>query len=289
METKKLLGDPPNGKWGWMVVLGSFVIKIFNQALVFIFGFLYGSRFAELNFTQSEISLIMNLSNVFTNLSGWVIGLAMEYFSVRQVAVFGCMMISFGIMLSSIATTLTHFVVTYGLMVGTGLGLIGSSSFLAVCSFFTTRKNRAVSLAMAGTGLGQMMLPQVVNLFMPIYGSSGTILIVGGLSLNGLIGALFFQPLEWHLVNAGGNKSAVGTSPLLEAQESGNSESSKKKSFKSQMMTVVDFTLIKDLRFMVLSVGLSCGFVIIMDLLMVLPFFLQVSVERLQISNILTL
>lgn len=95
-----------------MVVLGSFVIKIFDQSLVFIFGFLYGFRFAELDFNQKQISLIMNLSNVFTNVSGWVIGIAMEYFSVRQVGMFGCLMISCGIMLSSLASTLTEFILT---------------------------------------------------------------------------------------------------------------------------------------------------------------------------------
>lgn len=252
-------------------------MNIFNQALVFIFGFLYGARFDELNFTQSQISLVMNVSSVFTNLSGLFIGVATEYFSLRQVGVFGSAMISCGLALSSLATSLRQFILTYSLMVGLGFGFMGSAAFLAVCSYFTTGRNRAVSLAMSGTAIGQILLPQIVKLLMPVYGSRGTILIVGALALNGLIGALLFQPVMWHCKNNEPEKSPSEVDPLLKETKACYEKSFQRDTLKTRMRNVIDVELIKDVRFLILNVGLSCGYTIIIDFSTLLPFFLQVS------------
>lgn len=39
---------------------------------------------------------------------------------------------------------------------------------------------------MAGTGVGQMIMPHVVGFLLDNYGFQGTILIMGGLALNGV-------------------------------------------------------------------------------------------------------
>ncbi len=39
---------------------------------------------------------------------------------------------------------------------------------------------------MAGTGVGQMIMPHVVRLLLDSYGFKGTIMIMGGLALNGV-------------------------------------------------------------------------------------------------------
>lgn len=69
---------------------------------------------------------------------------------------------------------------------GIGLGLIGPSTFIAVNSYFTSRRGQAIGLAMAGTGVGQMIMPHVVRILLDSYGFRGTILIMGGLALNGV-------------------------------------------------------------------------------------------------------
>lgn len=69
---------------------------------------------------------------------------------------------------------------------GIGLGLINPSSFIAVNSYFSSNRGRAVGLALAGTGIGQMLMPHVVRLLLDYYGFRGTILIMGALALNGV-------------------------------------------------------------------------------------------------------
>nr|CAD7415130.1 unnamed protein product [Timema poppensis] len=80
-----------------------------------------------------------------------------------------------------------------------GLGFLAPCTFVAVNTYFTTRKGRAVGLSLAGTGLGQMVMPHAVRLLLEEYGFRGTVLFIGGLSLHALVGAALFQPVEWHM------------------------------------------------------------------------------------------
>lgn len=80
---------------------------------------------------------------------------------------------------------------------GIGLGLINPSSFIAVNSYFSSNRGRAVGLALAGTGIGQMLMPHVVRLLLDYYGFRGTILIMGALALNGVDLAIHISHLKF--------------------------------------------------------------------------------------------
>lgn len=63
----------------------------------------------------------------------------------------------------------------------------------------TTKKGRAVSFSMAGSGFGKMLMPQVVTLLVLFYDYRGVILIMGALALHGVVGSLMLHPVEWHM------------------------------------------------------------------------------------------
>lgn len=87
----------------------------------------------------------------------------------------------------------------FGNVTGLGLGFINPSSFIAVNSYFSTKRGRAIGLALAGTGVGQMMMPNIVRLLLDEYGFRGAALIMASLAFHGLVGAALFQPVEWHM------------------------------------------------------------------------------------------
>lgn len=70
---------------------------------------------------------------------------------------------------------------------GLGLGLLNPATFVAVNSYFSSRRGRAVGLGLAGTGLGQMAMPQIVRSLLDEYGYKGTVLFLGGLALHSLV------------------------------------------------------------------------------------------------------
>lgn len=70
--------------------------------------------------------------------------------------------------------------------IGLGLGLIYPSTFLTINSYFSTKRGRAVGFSLAGTGIGQMLMPQIVRILLDHYGYQGTTLIIGGLAMHGV-------------------------------------------------------------------------------------------------------
>lgn len=275
--------EPPNGGWGWAVVFGSQLINMFNQSLLSVFGLMFGTYFSVLNESETRIALVMNLSSAFLNLTGLVTGPLIRNFPPRTIAMAGSLLVSMGLILSSMTTSLNQVIFTYSFLVGIGLGLIGPSIFMAVNSYFTTKKARAFGFSMAGTGFGQMILPQIVRLLLSQYGFRGTVLVMGSLALHGVLGALLFQPVKWHMKLKSNDVETLNEStPLLRSPSNSSSNSSyampeySNGSFWSKLAQTLDLSLLKDVRFVLLNVGLACAYTVSIDFSLILPFFLQV-------------
>lgn len=283
MTTSKGLFEPPNGNWGWMVVFGAQLINVFNQSLLSVFGLVFGPFLKVLNESETRIALVMNLSSAFLNLTGLITAPVMRSFSPRKVGIGGSLLVSLGLMLSSLTSSLNQIIFTYSFLVGSGLGLIGPAIFLAVSSYFTTKKSRAFGYAMAGTGLGQMILPQVVRFLLAEYGFRGTVIIMGSLSLHGVVGALLFQPVNWHLKQKENEYLSQNEStpllPRVSSPPASREMPSKmqQNDFWKKLARSMDLSLLKDFRFVILNFGLACAYSVSIDFSLILPFFLQVK------------
>lgn len=274
MKKSKQILEPPNGGWGWAVVFGSHLTNVFNQAVPSIFGLMFGPYFTSLNESKSRIALVMNLSSAFLNLTGLFIAPIIRNFTPRKVTVSGSLLVSFGLMLSSFTTSLQQTFITYSLMVGVGLGLIAPALFMAVSSYFTTKKSRAFGFSLAGACIGQMILPHIVRILLTEYGFRGTVLIMGSLSLHGVVGAFLFQPVDLHMkVTRTELEEELETESLMHQPAAAVSSES---GFWSKLAKTMDLSLLKDVRFVILNIGVACAYSVSMDFSLILPFFLQV-------------
>ncbi|XP_065366589.1 monocarboxylate transporter 14 [Calliphora vicina] len=186
----------PDGGWGWVIVAAVALINMTNQSILSVFGLLFGSQLKEMHQETFTAALITNLNSLALNFSGLFIGPAIKSFKPRNVAATGCVMVSFGLMLCAFATEGWHFFIGYGFFVGIGLGLISPSTFMAINSYFSTKRGRAVGVSLAGAGLGQVFIPHIVRIFLENYGFRFAVLAMSLLSLTGLIGALLLKPLD---------------------------------------------------------------------------------------------
>jgi MFS family permease len=80
------------------------------------------------------------------------------------------------------------------------MGLVAPSSYLAINSYFVSRRGIAMGLCQAGIGLGFIAMPYLVEALLNKYGFRGTMLILSGIALNSIVGALLYQPIKWHMV-----------------------------------------------------------------------------------------
>lgn len=203
----------PNGGYGWVVVFGTALTNVFNQSLVSVFGLLYGEHLQNMGENTVGAALVVNVNSVALNFSGLITGPALKTFRPRVVAAIGSALSGFGLILSSLSNQLWQIIIAYGL-VGLGLGFITPSSFIAVNSYFSTKRGRAIGLALAGTGFGQMIMPNIVRILLDEYGFRGAALVMAALAFHGLVGAALFQPVEWH-IKPGASETCFNEKRLL--------------------------------------------------------------------------
>ncbi|CAG4979157.1 unnamed protein product [Parnassius apollo] len=196
---KRIKLIPPDGGWGWMVVTGAALSNIFNQSMLSMFSLLYGDALEAMGHNTKGAAIVLSTMLFVTNFGGPIAGVIVKLTSTRFVAILGACSCTLGIFLSGFSTNIWHLIMTYGFLLGLGLGFIQNSSFVAMNSYFKLKKSRAVGLANVGTGIGQTLMPHVVRFLLENYGFRGTCMILGGLSLHGIGGTLLIQPVERHM------------------------------------------------------------------------------------------
>ncbi|XP_070491871.1 monocarboxylate transporter 12-like [Chironomus tepperi] len=285
MAISRVVLEPPNSGYGWIVVLGALLINMVTKAFNSVFSLLYGPFFSSINIAQSEISLVMNLSTFFGSLASIFTGAILKSFTVRQVAVTGCFLISIGMILSSFTVSAYQTILTYSLIGGFGFGLLVNTSLVAVASYFTTNKKRAVSLSLTGTGIGQILLPQIVHYLNSHYTTNESIMIMGGLMLNGVIGALLFQPVEKHLKRRTIDETQSLTSMSIDIPHPVNEDNL---SFWRKFINTMDLGLLEDSRFIILNFVLACSYAVASDFNLILTFFLHTKMTETQTTTCLS-
>lgn len=91
---------------------------MFNQSLVSVFGLLFGEHLINLGQNTFGAAFIMNLNSVTLNFSGLITGPILKKYSPRCVAIFGSVLTSSGLILSSFSTKLWQLAISYGFLVG---------------------------------------------------------------------------------------------------------------------------------------------------------------------------
>ncbi|XP_053616006.1 monocarboxylate transporter 12-B-like [Plodia interpunctella] len=190
---------PPDGGWGWMVLIGVALSNIFNQSMLSLFSLLYGDALEAMGHKTQGAAVVLSTMLFVTNFGGPIAGAVVKLTSPRTVALIGAVSCTTGIFLSGFSTNIVHLILTYGVLLGLGLGFIQNSSFVAINAYFKLKKSRAVGLANVGTGVGQTLMPHLVRYLLEHYGFQGACLILSGLSLHGIGGVLLIQPVEWHM------------------------------------------------------------------------------------------
>lgn len=77
---------------------------------------------------------------------------------------------------------------------------MGMSSYpLALNSYFIKNRGKATGIALTLTGIGPIVMPQLISFLMMEFGIKGAVLIMSGLSLHSFVSASLLQPVKWHM------------------------------------------------------------------------------------------
>ncbi|KAL1509088.1 hypothetical protein ABEB36_003883 [Hypothenemus hampei] len=199
MENKKLV--PPDGGWGWIVVMGVSAVNLCTRSIEQSFGLLFGDLLKDLGVETTGAAVIMSTLDALINFSGLFTGPLIRAFSYRKVSLAGSLLVAIGLILTSWANSMAHIIATYSIINGLGVGLTASATFVALNNYFLKRRGQAIGFSLAGTAFGMMLMPQAVRLLLDEFGFRGAIFLLGGFALNSLVGSVLLQPAKWHYVS----------------------------------------------------------------------------------------
>nr|CAD7427074.1 unnamed protein product [Timema monikensis] len=168
-DDKKYKMVPPDGGWGWVIVLAASICTVRSRPLY--------------SFGRSCYSLVQSPAAVFSLLYK-------DTMNDLQLT----------------ATNITVILNTYmGLLLifGAGGAMIYMSTQVALGMYFTERRGQAMGLTMTVTGLSLIVAPPITSHLMRVFGARGTGLLQAALSLNGLVGASLLRPVEWYMKKVG--------------------------------------------------------------------------------------
>ncbi|GAB6029483.1 hypothetical protein CHUAL_005237 [Chamberlinius hualienensis] len=192
--------DPPEGGWGWVVVLGVFVVYWLVPGMIRSYGALYMEVLEA--FPESSASTAGWIPAFLSSIS---IGLAPisavlgKLYTCRNVVFVGGCLCSIGLISSYFATSIFYLFISFGLVTGIGAGLCTTPSVIVINSYFNKKRALASALCQSGAAIGSFTLPLFVKILVNEYNLRGALLIMGGIVLNVCaVSLLFTQDGKWY-------------------------------------------------------------------------------------------
>ncbi|CAG9563252.1 unnamed protein product [Danaus chrysippus] len=198
---------PPDGGWGWMIVVAAGFSNIFICVNTFQlaalptlqqFGLLFRDKFARLAITSSETTTIINMHSALNSCVGLANGPVFKTFSYRQVSLTGAIVVFISLLCTTFSYNFVTYLISISILYGAGYGISSSANALALNTYWKERRRLATGLSWTATGLGPILWPHIITALFAMFGETGTMLLLCGFSLHSIACALLLQPVEWH-------------------------------------------------------------------------------------------
>ncbi|KAL0978552.1 hypothetical protein UPYG_G00172030 [Umbra pygmaea] len=186
---------PPDGAWGWAVVIGAFIsigfsyafpkaLTVFFKDIQLIFGASY-----------SQIAWISSIMLASMYAGGPVSSILVNRYGSRPVVIAGGVMCGVAMVTASFGNTITHLYICVGLIGGFGLSFNLQPSLAIIGKYFYAKRPVANGLAMAGSPVFLCTLAPLNQFLFNHFGWRGSFFILGALLLNCCVAGSLMRPI----------------------------------------------------------------------------------------------
>ena len=179
---------------GWIVVGAAFLAMLVAFGAMYALAVFFRELEREFAASRADVSLVFALGGFLYFTVGALTGSLADRLGPRAIVSAGAVFMAAGLFLASRADSLLGVYVTYGLGVGLGVGFIYVPAVGTVQRWFDRRRGFASGLAVAGIGVGTLVVPPLAAWLIEQGGWRNAYAILAGGTLGlGLIAAALLE------------------------------------------------------------------------------------------------
>lgn len=180
---------PNGGLQAWLHVLGGFMLFFNTWGLLNAFGVFqtYYESGALFSQSSSDISWIGAIQSFLVMFVGCVSGPIYDRGYLRALLLVGSFLVTFGLMMLSLATTYWEVLLAQGFCTGIGAGCLFVPCVAILPTYFNTKLGLVIGIAAAGSSLGGIIYPIVLFQLIDRVGFGWAVRVMGFIALATLI------------------------------------------------------------------------------------------------------
>uniref|UniRef100_A0A0K0EWS9 MFS domain-containing protein n=1 Tax=Strongyloides venezuelensis TaxID=75913 RepID=A0A0K0EWS9_STRVS len=186
---------PPDGGYGWVICAVAFFSNLIVDGISSSYGTLIESFQEAFGSSKAMTSLIGSLLVGSYLLVGPIVGGLTNKYGARTVVICGSLISAFGFIVSTFTTNIFLFLLSFSLIGGIGFGHIYLPSIVMVGYYFESKRAMATGIAVAGSGVGCIIMPPILTVLVREFKWIGTIYAMAGMVLLCIICGMLYKDL----------------------------------------------------------------------------------------------
>ncbi|KAG7221283.1 hypothetical protein INR49_017348 [Caranx melampygus] len=195
---KSTRAAPPDGGYGWVVVMSAFFIMGLTAAVLKNFGMFFLDIQSHFGVLTSTTSWVTSTTIAMFHLGAPVASALTLQFSQRVVIIVGGLLTTSGMLLASLDLSLPWLYLTMGILQGLGISFSWIPANSMVSHYFLRWRPIAYAIASSGECVFAVMFSPFFQWLIETYTWQGALIIIGGLQLNLCVCGALMRPLETH-------------------------------------------------------------------------------------------
>ncbi|KAL2090816.1 hypothetical protein ACEWY4_013079 [Coilia grayii] len=186
---------PPEGGWGWMVVVGAFISIGFSYSFPKSITVFFKEIEVIFNATSSQVSWISSIMLAVMYAGGPVSSILVNKYGSRPIMMLGGCLSGIGLVAASFCDTVEGLYFCVGVIGGLGLAFNLNPALTMIGKYFYKKRPIANGIAMAGSPVFLSTLAPLNSWFFDQFGWRGSFLILGGMLLNCCVAGSLMRPI----------------------------------------------------------------------------------------------